>query len=250
MRLICPNCDAEYEVDADAIPDAGRDVQCSNCGHSWFQARPDATAAAATVPPDPVPEAPLAVLAGEDPAPAPPPPSARLDAAALAMLKEEAARELAARRAAPPAPIEVQGDLGLPAPEAAPLPASVAASAGIAAAEAARTPPRKARLPDIEEINSTLRPQSFPPGYQADPAPSPAPPPAPGTFRTGFTLVVVLAVLAAAAYALAPQLGEAVPALAAPMAAYVALVDAGRLWLDGALRGVIDGLRSVAGPPA
>ena len=37
MRLICPNCDAEYQVDDAAIPDGGRDVQCSNCGHAWFQ---------------------------------------------------------------------------------------------------------------------------------------------------------------------------------------------------------------------
>ncbi|WP_460275095.1 zinc-ribbon domain-containing protein [Celeribacter sp. ULVN23_4] len=37
MRLICPNCGAQYEVDARVIPDTGRDVQCSNCGHSWFQ---------------------------------------------------------------------------------------------------------------------------------------------------------------------------------------------------------------------
>ena len=37
MRLVCPNCDAEYEVDATVIPDTGRDVQCSNCGHAWFQ---------------------------------------------------------------------------------------------------------------------------------------------------------------------------------------------------------------------
>lgn len=36
MRLICPNCDAQYEVDAHAIPAEGRDVQCSNCGHTWF----------------------------------------------------------------------------------------------------------------------------------------------------------------------------------------------------------------------
>lgn len=41
MRLICPNCDAEYEVAASAIPDSGRDVQCSNCGHAWFQHHPD-----------------------------------------------------------------------------------------------------------------------------------------------------------------------------------------------------------------
>ena len=37
MRLIYPNCDAEYQVDDAAIPDGGRDVQCSNCGHAWFQ---------------------------------------------------------------------------------------------------------------------------------------------------------------------------------------------------------------------
>jgi predicted Zn finger-like uncharacterized protein len=37
MRLICPNCGAQYEVDAGVIPETGRDVQCSNCGHTWFQ---------------------------------------------------------------------------------------------------------------------------------------------------------------------------------------------------------------------
>lgn len=37
MRLICPNCDAQYEVPDDVIPDTGRDVQCSDCGHTWFQ---------------------------------------------------------------------------------------------------------------------------------------------------------------------------------------------------------------------
>jgi predicted Zn finger-like uncharacterized protein len=37
MRLICPNCAAQYEVDDGVIPSDGRDVQCSNCGHAWFQ---------------------------------------------------------------------------------------------------------------------------------------------------------------------------------------------------------------------
>lgn len=37
MRLICPNCGAQYEVADDVIPTAGRDVQCSNCGHTWFE---------------------------------------------------------------------------------------------------------------------------------------------------------------------------------------------------------------------
>lgn len=37
MRLVCPNCSAQYEVDASMVPDEGRDVQCSNCGTTWFE---------------------------------------------------------------------------------------------------------------------------------------------------------------------------------------------------------------------
>jgi predicted Zn finger-like uncharacterized protein len=39
MRLICPNCGAQYEVDDRVIPENGRDVQCSACGHGWYQMR-------------------------------------------------------------------------------------------------------------------------------------------------------------------------------------------------------------------
>ena len=53
MRLICPNCGAQYEIADDVIPAAGRDVQCSNCGHTWFE-RPGAS---------------VAEEAGEDPPP-------------------------------------------------------------------------------------------------------------------------------------------------------------------------------------
>jgi predicted Zn finger-like uncharacterized protein len=37
MRLICPKCDAQYDISDDVIPDGGRDVQCSSCAHTWFQ---------------------------------------------------------------------------------------------------------------------------------------------------------------------------------------------------------------------
>ncbi|WP_298434659.1 zinc-ribbon domain-containing protein [uncultured Jannaschia sp.] len=37
MRITCPNCNAQYEVADDMIPSGGRDVQCSNCGTTWFQ---------------------------------------------------------------------------------------------------------------------------------------------------------------------------------------------------------------------
>lgn len=41
MRLTCPNCGAQYEVPEDVIPPEGRDVQCSNCSSTWFQAHRD-----------------------------------------------------------------------------------------------------------------------------------------------------------------------------------------------------------------
>ncbi|NNF70859.1 MAG: hypothetical protein HKN02_01540 [Rhodobacteraceae bacterium] len=54
MRLTCPNCDAQYEVDASLIPETGRDVQCSNCGKTWFQPPEGGLAP----PPEPEPVAP------------------------------------------------------------------------------------------------------------------------------------------------------------------------------------------------
>lgn len=56
MRLICPNCSAQYEIDGSMIPDEGRDVQCSNCGHTWFELPPAADASGITNADTPEPE--------------------------------------------------------------------------------------------------------------------------------------------------------------------------------------------------
>ncbi|MHA3976391.1 zinc-ribbon domain-containing protein [Halovulum sp. GXIMD14794] len=37
MRLVCPNCSSQYEVDASLFPEEGREVQCSNCEEVWVQ---------------------------------------------------------------------------------------------------------------------------------------------------------------------------------------------------------------------
>lgn len=37
MRITCPNCGAQYEIDEALIPAAGREVQCSACATAWFQ---------------------------------------------------------------------------------------------------------------------------------------------------------------------------------------------------------------------
>ncbi|WP_198654920.1 zinc-ribbon domain-containing protein [Albibacillus kandeliae] len=52
MRITCPNCDAQYEVPDEVIPTEGRDVQCSNCGNTWYQYHPDHEPAEAA--PEPV----------------------------------------------------------------------------------------------------------------------------------------------------------------------------------------------------
>ncbi|WP_435164429.1 zinc-ribbon domain-containing protein [Falsirhodobacter sp. 1013] len=86
MRLGCPGCGAQYEVGADAIPEAGREVTCSACGHRWFQLKP----------------------APARPAPVPlPKPPARAPEDFRAFLREEAEREAAQRRrdGVPPPPV-------------------------------------------------------------------------------------------------------------------------------------------------
>lgn len=42
IRVICPNCRTVYEIAASAIPPAGRDVECSNCGRVWRAELPSA----------------------------------------------------------------------------------------------------------------------------------------------------------------------------------------------------------------
>ncbi len=359
MRLVCPNCGAQYEVDASVIPASGRDVQCSACGHGWFVASPDAPAAEATEPQgdwsfaeepgtepepwqeaaeaeadggqepqeppapeipseepvEPVPELPGPAPAeapieapdetppelpeefpGESPeevpadmpaempadlavdpglaaasdagdavdpeATAPPSPELRrktLDDAVMAILREEAEREAQARLNE--GSMESRHDLGLVASVAGAAAATAGAAAGAAAGErsaslrdTADAPDqedlhashRRGVLPDIEEINSTLRATS----ERGDEA---AARDAPETlrrkrsgFRVGFTLAFLAALALLALYLMAPALVGWMPSLEPALAAYVAAVDHGRLWLDGLLRSSTEAMRPAA----
>lgn len=306
MRLICPNCSAEYEVDSAAIPDTGRDVQCSNCGHAWFQmpaaeaeevavaepaaelaeAGTEAAAApyddrvapteeppapdlppAAAAPEEMVPGSAAAGVVSEDATAADESPLAdsgmdrvanSLDETVLAVLREEAERETNARKAETSQPIEVQPELGLAAAAAAPAIAVAAAPRGglpdfsdlndEAAAAAAKADPgrpaaRRDLFPDIEEINSTLSPGAE---TEIDPTAFPPPPRQRSGFRNGFVLMLLVAGILTAAYAFAPRIIAQVPGAKAPLDAYVAAVDNGRLWLDGMMRNAITALRGLA----
>jgi resuscitation-promoting factor RpfA len=375
MRLVCPNCEAKYEVPEDAIPDTGRDVQCANCGHSWFQMRqrpaaavqdaplstaaediaaerspetviepaaeaaPEVMAAPAAEPdvvpeavaePEMLPDAPPAevaaaadtpvhdtpdgaapnddgmpvadmvaedatvavaeaapeTLAGAEPdsaaepvvvtfdpdtvaaEPVDPPATAdavaeeepepdtnapdttapdaavplattayAVDESVLAILREEAEREAQARRAEA-RPLESQTDLGLDSamPDRQ-KPALVASDGALLDGDgdaALKPSARRDLLPDVEEINSTLRPSEV----QSDRTDGqPLPPMREGMgFRSGFLMVMTLAIIGAVIYIMAPRLTGMAPALEGPMTAYVGAVDGLRLSLDGLMR--------------
>ena len=282
MRLTCPNCGAQYEVPDEVIPQNGRDVQCSSCGDTWFQPHADDISdhmgepdgalieePRPTIPvqePDQEPE-PEAELEPE-PAPIEPPedrPQPRqreLDPSVADVLREEAALEAEARKH-DASPLEEQPDLGLAAPDDEVVRRQREASERMVrmrggeepsvtpAAVVAATAPTGSRrdvLPDIDEINSTLRKDSARRAPNAQPAPREATTPEEetGGFMRGFRWVLILAVLLVLLYVFAPQLREAVPALAPVLDPYVAAVDSARLWLDGQMRGLMGSLDGMA----
>lgn len=271
MRLICPNCDAQYEVADDAIPEEGRDVQCSSCGHAWYQLSPEVLAAQAAeaevfdappreaprppevgLPPEPVaPAAPAMEPAVTEP-PLPPQSSGRgLDEGLMAVLREEADREVQAR-AREENRLETQGELGLdPAPVSAAArriaqlkgvdPDMALSDTALPEPVVTRPPKGKDLLPDIEEINSTLSPAQTEAGDEG--AAERAVTARQKDFRLGFGVMLCLAVGIVVLYLMAPGLAQKVPALAGVLNGYVAFIDSLRLWLDEHMRGIVKTLQ-------
>jgi predicted Zn finger-like uncharacterized protein len=246
MRLVCPNCDAEYEVDAAAIPDAGRDVQCSNCGHAWFQLPPEVEAEmAAEEALYDAPEAVTAAVAHEDPEPedTPEPVAAEplrrgIDESVLAVLREEAEREVEVRKAETPV-VETQPELGLEAVEASGAVARrLARLKGVEPEVVVKPQSRREMLPEIEEINSTLRASSEKRAGQPAVAETMAGRNGSG-FRTGFSLMLLLGVALLAVYVMAPKLALQFPAASNALTQYVAAVDGVRTQFDGLLKTAI-----------
>ncbi|MDO5643186.1 MAG: zinc-ribbon domain-containing protein, partial [Paracoccus sp. (in: a-proteobacteria)] len=162
MRLICPECNALYDIDEAMIPVEGREVECSACGHVWLQLR-EAGEAAPEPEPAPAPEAPrglsgdLRAAARDDQAAAPelgeaPVLQRPLPDDVLSILREETARELGARRAS------------RTGPEAEAVPAPAAPEAGDEPAQTPDTPAPDDLSPDWPATTLT-RPE---PGPRAD----------------------------------------------------------------------------------
>lgn len=279
MRLTCPNCDAQYEVPSEVIPEEGRDVQCSNCGDTWFQAKHQApetleypedisqeeiatdapTPVAAPAPatnehrkeyskeygdnfgddhPDTLADAPEQQAQQHD-----------IDPAISGILREEAEREAQLRAAETADPLESQPDLGLdnmPGDEPARR-ADEARNRMARIRGGDPSPPnpvtdpgsRRGLLPDIEEINSTLR--------NSDAGTTPSPKTTAGTthaewvkkkrsgFTRGFSLIIIAGVALGLVYAKSSNISQAVPQAAPVLSSYVGMVDQARVWIDARL---------------
>lgn len=248
MRLTCPNCGAQYEVPDEVIPKGGRDVQCSNCDNTWFQkwagetveappppeakeARPARTETQAAI------ERPAAKPAAREPEmaaqsampggvaerPRTAPAAERsVDPTVASILREEAARE-AELRAREAENLESQPDLGLEEP-ASKAPARKPRQP----AEEQVKESRRSALPDIEELNSSLRGEASSEKADRDRQPRRKP----DGFIRGFALVVILGVILILLYSNAQQIGEAVPEAEAALDSYVTLIDQARVWLE------------------
>lgn len=230
MRLTCPNCGAQYQVPDDVIPPEGRDVQCSDCGQTWFE--------------DGV---------GEEPADAPvspaqAPASRELPRDVTDILREEAELERRLRAEEAAAGLESQPDLGLdglpdypeadtPSDDALPPPAPEKDRKG----DKPRTRTvrgRRGNLPDIEEISSTLRSsgEAKPPPKRKDRAPERSR----SGFLRGFSLSLLLVAVLVLIYSNAPDIARALPQSDPALSAFVASVDQARLWLDTQIRSVLN----------
>ena len=259
MRLICPNCGAQYEVADDVIPEDGRDVQCSNCAHTWFENRGASDVedefSEEVVAPSEATDEENEVWGAEDYAAKPEttpkvaPKRQELDPAIADILREEAAREASARHAEAEAAMQSQTDLGLESAGAVPDQRTVEAQRRMSLLKGEETtapqvaPSASSRgglLPDIEEINSSLRPESERGTDDADAEDDTVR--KKRGFRSGFFGALLILLLLAAVYILAAEIGERVPAATGALNTYVEMVDAGRLWLDGQMRGLLESM--------
>ena len=287
MRLICPNCSAQYEVPADVIPAEGRDVQCSNCQETWFQTHPDTepqtdvaqtlkehfaqtepetateTQQSVTVP-DPGPiddeferalDQELDTIAEDDPEIAPAPAithersKREIDPSVADILREEAQREREQRAAET---FEHQDEFALDTDEPASDPQPKKSGyidpklddLDEMYKDTASDAPASRRdlLPDIEEINSTLRRDKKSAGKEQPETQAQKN----ASGRRGFRAAIILLLLAVAVYAYADLITSNVPQLAPYLDAYVAQIDQWRAALSDQTSGFLTWLQAQA----
>ena len=264
MRLICPNCEAQYDVSDDAIPPGGRDVQCSNCQQSWFQMEkpvvPGRDTSKLITPKLPdaveVPEPAVKDIAVQESKPdevVTPPKRKELDSAVASILREEASREGAvppSQKYEPPATQVDKSTEVVDANETRQRIAQMTVDEGgtpagrgaIAAASIGAVGATNVRsVPDINEINAALRARaeaSDTSGLTENEKQEAA---QRSGFRRGFTFILLLMAILILPYIFADQITENLPQTRNIMASYVTTIDQMRLSLNELISGFTSG---------
>ncbi len=203
MRLLCPKCDAEYELADGIIPSSGRDVQCSSCETIWFVE---------------FNHAPLK--------------SSAIDPEVISILQQEAQRELAARN------VETSNTSR---PSATANPAETTEpSARIQTTLNAKNPPsRRNHLPPIEDMDTKLT--ETPPMAEITPTAGPEDDVPPlNNQQRGIVASLTLLGALAALYVFAPKITEAFPAYTDWVNLYILWVDDIRLWLQNSVYRILE----------
>lgn len=233
MRLVCPSCSAEYEVDEAAIGARGRMVRCARCSSEWFQA--PAVGATAPLPPEPEPEpvAPAAPAPEPAAAPDPAPITAKRETAREAATDDPLARLRAEFRDDPiekPKTFKVEPQAPFQEEKRTEQiyfdedPPVVEAAATAAVVEETRV--RSRRRTEPEDLAASLR--------ESDDGRSGG---GSGAFLAGFATVTLLSLIMIAVYVKAPDIAALAPAAESPLKAYAAAVDQGRVALASLIGG-------------
>ncbi|MGP9788659.1 zinc-ribbon domain-containing protein [Roseinatronobacter sp. NSM] len=250
MRITCPSCLAQYEIDASLLSKDGREVQCSGCSHIWFQ-QADSAAPKPQTPPAPPPPATDTAdqNQGADPKPAEEddktglfdttlkPRSRRLDPSVADVLREEAQFE-ASQRQREAEGLQSQPDLGLLASAPWPAPHADPTTPDTEAAPKTDTPAGpQAAFPDIDDISATLEPIGEARKHSDFALPQTAQA-RQRSFLRGFAVPPLLAMLMVGFYVMAPHLVAVAPFSAPVVSAYVGVVDSARAGLQNMLAGL------------
>lgn len=200
---------------------------------------------------------PEAVAAAEDMAAAEAP---ALDDEVADILREEAEREVTQRRGEEPPTLEAQAELGLgeePPSEVLRerldrmrgdgVPQTTVAETLAAATATPLDGPRRERLPDIEEIKTTLRPGDMSVDEEPPIGPSEMNRIRQAGFRRGFATLVLAAGVLVAAYVFAPQIIDLIPGTDSMMMSYVDTANSVRDGIDRMMARAITGLNGLGG---
>jgi predicted Zn finger-like uncharacterized protein len=255
MRLICPNCNAEYDVADDVIPQGGRDVQCSSCTKTWFQ-----THKAVVPPPEtssgllsPAPKSEGKSVEIGAPTSAATPERKPLDSAVADILRQEAAHDGKGPAAAtsprtldePAAASAEKIDADQTRKRIASMTQQESGPQAIAEVSAgAETAANLRTVPDIHEINAALRARAEANDTSGLTAAEKEEAQQRRGFRRGFFWVLILIAILILPYIFAEQITENLPQTRPIMASYVLTVDQLRVWLEAQVGNIQDMIAS------